>query len=252
MRRIVLATLLVTSFPIAAWAQSQVCVGVSCSGQGTCAELRGSPVCTCNDGFQRPSEGSLEYRLRSCVPAAVEDEGDATVSLVGRDDSRLWGFGSRLGAGYMGGGFPAAENVVVVGTGLKLDLASLDFRYFFRNGNSLDISFFPVATIIIAAAASAFYIDPFIYYSFNFGSGTTRATIGLGMRFILAAVSSDVIFGMQVPVNLGIEFLSSSRRFGFQIYARPYFHLQPDRENTAVGGGIMGGIAFFGYRTARP
>ena len=230
---------------------SSPCDGVTCNGNGTCTVLRGAPVCNCSEGYQRPSDGPLEQRFMRCVRMSPEEEANVSaVSHLDREDSRLWGFGSRLGAGYLGGGFPAAENVIVVGTGLKLDLASLDFRYFFANGNSIDVSTYLVTTIV-AAALGVFYIDPFLSYSFNFGSGRVRSSIGVGARLIFAAGSGMFKFGLRIPVNFAVEFLSSRRTFGFQLYARPFFHLQPDRELTGVGGGIMGGIAFFGYRDSR-
>lgn len=256
MWRLVLFCIVALSFPLTSWSQGYTgtdpCAGVTCSGSGTCSVLRGSPVCECLPGYQRPTEGPTETRLVTCVLSTPDNERSPAYQGSGnRRDIRRWGFGSRMGAGYMGGGFPgsSASNTITVGVGFKAELPSFDFRYFFENGGSLDISLNITTTIIGAAAIGILYLDPYVAYSFNFGAGTTRAIISLGLRLILAGNSDYFIFGLRVPVNLAVEFLTRRRNFGFQIYARPFFHLQPStREDTAVGGGIMGGIAFMGYR----
>lgn len=256
MSRVVLAFLLLWSFPMSGQSQEQAppqteqdpCAGVTCNGHGTCAVLRGTPVCNCDEGFERPLTGEISSRMRRCVPRSVAER-ESSPPSSGADWRRHWGLGTRFGVGYLGGGFPAADNVIVVGTGFKIELPTLEFRYFFNNGNSIDLSW-SASTTIVAAALGLFYMDPYLHYTINFWSGRSRAMIGLGLRFIFAAMG-DFVFGLRVPVNLAIELLSSSGRFGFQFYARPFFHLQPgsEREDTAVGGGIMGGIAFMGYRT---
>ena len=168
----------------------------------------------------------------------------------GAETKRDWGFGTRLGVGYLGGGFPGSGgSSYTTGTGVKLALPTLDFRYFFEGGNSFDISWGIVPTVLVAGLAKAFYFDPYLSYSFNFGKGSKRFSIAPGLRGIIGAGNGKVVGAIRVPVNLAVEFLCSGRGFGFQIFARPYFHLQPG-DQTAVGGGVMGGIAFFGYKTS--
>ena len=195
----------------------------------------------------------MSLLLLSCPAMAQYDpDGDPAEESTEEGDQeeiiRNWGMGTRLGAGYLGGTFIGASgDSYTTGTGLKLELPTLEFRYFLRGGNSLDISWGVVPTVIMAAVEK-FYIDPFVSYSFNFGKGSTRFSVAPGLRVIMGAGNGQFVYAFRVPVNLAVEFLTAGRGFGFQIFARPYFHLQPG-DNTAVGGGIMGGIAFMGYST---
>ena len=175
----------------------------------------------------------------AAAPGASETE-----MTEGWTESRRFGFGSTvLGAGFARPGAGAGERMPEEGgfgaffLGGQLFLfPSLEARFFFTNGSSIDVSV-PVVNPLVWAALTGQFVGAIdTFFNFNFGREWARLLLGPGLGL---GVRLPDGWAIRVPLQVGVEFLSGDRHFGFSLQARPFLTLGPSAyvSRLHVGGG---------------
>lgn len=174
---------------------------------------------------------------------------------------RTWGIGTVFGAGVTGGTIGTAiadpiqpDTVLSSGAGPSILLPTLELSFFLRRGHSINISIPVVNSVVVSAQVGAFYFGSDFFYNFNIGHGQVRLLLGPGLGYNLLIGGGFQMGGIRIPGEIGVEFLTRSRRFGFKIMGRPWlefdFGTNGSMSGGSVGGGVLGllGFSFYGVR----
>jgi hypothetical protein len=209
------------------------------SHSSTCRPLAACLISLAVLGASRAS-AEEEVKDPSTGPrgAVLEETRTAEPSLA-----RRFGFGSALGGGVTATIF-GGQTLVLPG----VLVPTLEARLFLESGSSIDLSL-PVVNVVsasISVRGLALTLDGF--YNFNLGSEGVRFLIGPGLGLAVIAAPYVASFGVKVPVQVGVEFLTKSRVFGFSLQARPYV----EATYVAIGTGSItrfgaGALAVLGF-----
>ena len=174
---------------------------------------------------------------------------------------RTWGIGTVFGAGVTGGTIGTAiadpiqpDTALSSGAGPSILLPTLELSFFLRRGHSINISIPVVNSVVVSAQVGAFYFGSDFFYNFNIGHGQVRLLLGPGLGYNLLIGGGYQMGGIRIPGEIGVEFLTRTRRFGFKIMGRPWlefdFGTNGSTSAGSVGGGIVGllGFSFYGVR----
>lgn len=218
--------------------------------------------------------GRAEAQTPEPVPAAAEPTAPAPVvappapapavapapaaasEAVPLEPRRKWGLGSALGAGFAGAAIGSSFSSTTVGAvGFALLLPTFEMQFFLRRGHSIDISVPLLNIVAVSALARIFYFSTDAFYNFNVGRGSARFVVGPGLGLSLATYGGAVAGSLRIPAEVGVEFLTKGRGFGFKILGRPWVEVAfAGAAGTvaagALGGGLMLAVAFTGYSTA--
>jgi hypothetical protein len=183
-------------------------------------------------------------------PAAPTVVAPAPSIALRPDARRRWGFGSVLGGGYaIGVGRAGAATVQTEGGALMLP--TIELRFFPRTRFSVDLSIPLTNTIAISAFTGVFLFSADAYFTFNVGNRIARFQIGPGLGFSVGSGAGVTFGALRIPAQVGIELLTPHQRFGFQLYARPWFEVGGGSNTTTsvtvLGGGVIAGVGFAGY-----
>lgn len=196
----------------------------------------------------QPTQQPMQAPISEATPAAVPP-----LVLV---PQRQWGLGSTLG-----GGAVFASLIATTGSARAssvspaLLLPSFDARIFLRSGHSIDISVPILNVLLLSALNGGFVFSADAYYNINSGTGNIRLLAGAGLGFTALALSGGgtTIAGgsIRIPAMIGVEFMTAAQGFGFQLALRPFAELAfagaASISGSAVGGGVLFVIGFFGY-----
>lgn len=181
------------------------------------------------------------------APSQAPDQEVPSGALPPRIEERKWGLGTAVG-----GGFAFAQVNGTSALSPAFLLPSFEMGFFRSNGHSIDLSIPIVNTLFVAQLSGfrtfVFSIDAF--YNFNLGPGRVRFLIGPGLGLAFG-VSSGAFFGLRLPAEVGVEFMTRARGFGFKILARPWLQIETatGASGAFFGGGLMAALGFSFYKT---
>lgn len=158
---------------------------------------------------------------------------------------RNWGIGTAFGAGFSAG--PRST------PSLALGLPSLEVQSFTRRGHSIDISLpiFNMLYVLGLSGGKVVVLGVDFFYNFNLGSGRVRFLVGPGLGLAAGIVGDVGVFALRIPAEVGVEFLTKKRGFGFKILARPWAEVgyAGNIAGAVFGGGLMGALGLSWYKT---
>ena len=180
--------------------------------------------------------------------SATEDN-DWHDTVIGSRPKREFGLGTA-----MGGGFAAATMTSSRRSGSSLGpallLPTLELQFFASGGYSVDISVPITNMILVSNALKGVVVTTNFMFNVNAGKGSTRLVFGPGFGFSVVAIDHGTAGSLRIPAQLGFEVLNKKQSFGFKLLARPWLEIAAGSEGNAIGGGILGVIAFSGYATS--
>jgi hypothetical protein len=121
----------------------------------------------------------------------------------------------------------------------------------------------PIANLVFTSVVfRSFAWSSDFFFNFNVGTGRFRLLAGPGLGFATLVGSymgtSISSASVRFPAEVGIEILTDARGFGFQLFTRPWLETaiasSPSASVstvTALGGGVLFMIGFFGYSATR-
>jgi hypothetical protein len=174
---------------------------------------------------------------------------------------RVFGLGSAFGGGVQSVTSVSSTGSTSYGgkiTGAVL-LPSLELQFFLPKEYSIDLSVPVTNMVLISAISKGYYISADLMFNVNAGSGSTRFVAGPGIGFTTAKFTiftnlvgspRTTVTTVRIPGQIGVEWLSKKRNFGFKLLARPWLDIAPSAATNNIGGGVLGVLDFMGYVTS--
>ncbi|MBK8251478.1 MAG: hypothetical protein IPK82_02270 [Polyangiaceae bacterium] len=178
---------------------------------------------------------------------ARADDSDIVDAANANAPQRVFGIGTSFGGGVAGADALTGSTGATIVPALLLP--TLELQLFLPGEYSIDL----VAPVLNMAVTSAVlggtFINMDLMFNANVGKGKMRFVVGPGVGFSHAQVDSSTATSFRIPAQLGFEALSKRRGFGFKFMARPWVEFATGSATDAVGGGLLGVVAFSGYFT---
>ena len=181
---------------------------------------------------------------------SADDEHDWHDTLLASRPRRVFGIGSAMGGGF-------AVTTVTSSSrsdsalGPALLLPTLEMQFFLSSGPSIDITMPITNMILVSTALEGVVVTADVFFNVNSGKGSTRLVAGPGVGFTVVKLDRGSAGSFRLPAQLGFEVLNKKQSFGFKLLARPWFEFASGSNASAIGGGMLGMIAFSGYATSK-
>jgi hypothetical protein len=230
----------------------------------------------CSDGVDNDNDGRVDCRDVSCIdfcggrrarpgldlptpglpePAPREIEDEAVEGEQPVPPPPVFGMGTAIGAGWASAVVTTVSGESETGSGLSLNLGSLELEFFLPRAGavdmSIDVSLVLTDTIIVSFGIGGFYTELAMFYSIYVGQRRVRGVFSLGAGMSILAAEDIFAIAPEVPARIAVEFLTRSRGLGFRLGARPFFTAAYASgfgdEGWGIGGGVIGEFSFSYY-----